>query len=938
MAINYYTKATAAAANTTGTGFDQFIDALRNDVRLTGAISEQRLEAGVAAAEGMLSILAEAANATGAADNGSFTATDLIGMNAWIRENHGAQFDQLKEEFGEIRGIGASATYRGRNLLDTIMGRDIFSIGQELNTSDARFAKLMNEKADYFSEFWTDVSTTNTGLDRITDTVLGEFGLRKRISAEERIEGAKAADGINKLILEAAEATGAMADGTISADDVRAINSYIREHHLDTFTALHGNDQGRVETGFHKVQGDGGRLQMFGEKVTDTIADGIYHIGFEIDGDNFLNEDGAANASVEQVAEWLTYFMVDQGRTGTGLDKLVQVAQSDIGLTSQTSAASIVEGLQAANGLNELLVEAIEIQGLARDGMLDAADVKAMSDYIRANHMDRFLELRGESGVSETGFEAINGNGATQLNDAKRIGCINWTGDNFVDTIMSGLYSIGFEMSGENFVNPSEWMKVGTDATGTYDSVIKAAFGAHEMQGSEGGDRLVSYSDGGEPGVAATNAALTDDTLTGGTGADSFEFHLLMNAKEAIIKKHTNDAGEVNWMKVMKENANVHDHWVEGIGNDVITDFTKAEGDKIVVRGHTVAIQSIEYGVDEQGEFSLVSLYSNQMKGGAHHNDALGSIKVYGDKVTAEDIQLDGAMMIMDGMDIVSEEFGGGVGPWGVLEANNVNNIASWLNEFYLANSIKIGTDSRDRMKGSDIDDIIRGNGGNDQLNGKAGDDYIDGGTGADRLVGEAGNDTLFGGTGNDNLIGGAGADVLIDGDGRDKVQGNAGDDVFLSHADGDRDVFNGGAGADTFMFWVDGKMSMDTIKGFRSAQGDKIVLGGEVETFSIAKGKRGASDIRLFDADGNSLGTIRTWGATEADIEINSEAFLDYQSEMLLSGVDVEAELGALCLDCEPIPVAEENDFVGHVGELVTGASPIELDMAEVNFSVAMF
>ena len=42
--------------------------------------------------------------------------------------------------------------------------------------------------------------------------------------------------------------------------------------------------------------------------------------------------------------------------------------------------------------------------------------------------------------------------------------------------------------------------------------------------------------------------------------------------------------------------------------------------------------------------------------------------------------------------------------------------------------------------------------------------------------------------------------------------------------------------------------------------------------------------------------------------------------------------------MDCEPIPVAEESDFVGQVGELVTGASPIELDMAEVNFSVAMF
>lgn len=941
MAMNYYTKATAAAATSTGTGFDQLIDALRNDVRLTGAVSEERLERGVAAAEGMLSILADAARATGSADTGSFTPADMLAMNAWIRVNHAEQFDALTEAFETIRGIGASTSYRSRNMLDTIMGRDLFSIGQELDFDNPRFETLTAEKAQYFTEFWTDVSTTNTGLDRITDMVFGDVGLRKRTAPEDRIEGAQAADGINKLILEAAEATGVAKDGTISADDVRAINAYIRENHLDAFTALHGDDEGRVATGFHKVQNDGARQKMFGEKFTDTIADGIYHIGFEIDGDNFVNEDGAANASVQDVADYLTYFMVDQGRTGTGLDKLVQIAQSDLGLTGTNSAASVVEGLQAANGLNALLVEAIEAQGLARDGMLDAADVKKMSDYIRANHMERFEELRGQSGMMETGFEAINGNGASQLNDAKRLGCILWTGDNFVDTIMNGLYSIGFEMSGENFVNAAEWMKMEADASGNYASVMKAAFGAHDMQGSEGADRLVSYSDGGRPGAEAANAALTDDTLTGGAGADSFEFHLLMNAKEAIIKKHTNDAGEVNWMKVMKENANVHNHWVEGIGNDVITDFAKADGDKIVVRGHTVAIQSIEYGADAQGEYSLVSLYSNQMKGGAHHNDALGTIKVYGDKVTAEDIQLDGAMMIMDGMDIIAEEFGGGVGPWGVLEANNVNNIASWLNEFYLQKEIKVGTETRDRMQGNEAAEIMHGNGGHDQMLGRGGNDYMDGGEGNDRLLGGAGQDVLFGGAGNDHLQGGGDADVLIDGNGGDKSFGDAGDDVFLSRADGARDFFYGGDGADTFMFWVDGKMSADTIHFFRGAtEGDKIVLGGEVANFTLHKAKRGFTEIRLWDAEGNGLGTLRAEGVTEEMVEINQAAFSEYQSELLLAGVDVSADLEGLCLDCEPAveEIAEDAPALDLANDFAASAAPAGPDMDQTAFTVAFF
>ena len=90
------------------------------------------------------------------------------------------------------------------------------------------------------------------------------------------------------------------------------------------------------------------------------------------------------------------------------------------------------------------------------------------------------------------------------------------------------------------------------------------------------------------------------------------------------------------------ENANIHDHWVDMIGNDVITDFNREEGDRIVIEGHTTKIRSITYG-DSNGDgvvdHTVITLYSDQGSGGgAHNNDDLGTITVYGDLVTQTDI------------------------------------------------------------------------------------------------------------------------------------------------------------------------------------------------------------------------------------------------------------------------------------------------------------
>jgi Ca2+-binding RTX toxin-like protein len=207
--------------------------------------------------------------------------------------------------------------------------------------------------------------------------------------------------------------------------------------------------------------------------------------------------------------------------------------------------------------------------------------------------------------------------------------------------------------------NDMIWGGSGNDrlSGGVGNDLLVGGFGSDRMDGGSGNDTLLSRSDAGEMVAAqdgktqifaSETAAFTSvrDVLTGGSGADTFRFEGLVNAKDEIVAKHVNTDGTIDWHGVTGENTNVHDHWVDGFGNDVITDFNRKQGDKIEISAHTAEVKSIQHldsNGDGRADYSLITVISQQGASGAHDEDLLGTITVYGNLVKASDIHVDAA-------------------------------------------------------------------------------------------------------------------------------------------------------------------------------------------------------------------------------------------------------------------------------------------------------
>ncbi|MFT7287903.1 MAG: Ca2+-binding RTX toxin-like protein, partial [Halieaceae bacterium] len=230
---------------------------------------------------------------------------------------------------------------------------------------------------------------------------------------------------------------------------------------------------------------------------------------------------------------------------------------------------------------------------------------------------------------------------------------------------------------------------------GDGDDVLEGGRGSDLLLGGDGDDVLISHSDAGEQRIGQLaigqptrpdpdgevnperqklygwedQPLVADDILVGGDGADTFLFNPQINAKRDIILEHVNDDRTINWAGVAGENNELHDHWVDSFGIDVIADYVAGE-DTISIVGHTVTPEVEQRLIDTDNDgkvddsVSIITIYSNQGdNGGAHTRDLIGQIIVYGDPVDRDDIIIEAG--VTHGVVETIDEIGEALAPTG---------------------------------------------------------------------------------------------------------------------------------------------------------------------------------------------------------------------------------------------------------------------------------
>jgi len=453
------------------TGLGQIIDVISNDTYLNVKKSAEDIQKAKESATRMNELIFEAVRVNGLANDGVISIADTMEINLYLVEKYATEWEGLRADFkeiekrgritalntnalrnvwGKIYNLGFESTNKGRNTTD-IDGdkRSSFkTVGYLLGSvmkNDAQSGALTN------ADFQEVEGTTGTKLDMIVNVILTDRGLLRKVPTSDLRVGATTADKMNHLIIEAIKAEGLGNDKKLTTADIRTINNYLVANHAEEWAELHGDDEDGEETGYHRIQNDGATTRMYADNVMNTIADGIYHLGFETNrNDRLLNEDGNANQRFEKVAWWLNSSLREdladgkfvnpeykevQGTTGTSFDRMIPYIYGDEGLNYKVSMEDIREGARTANEMNKLIVEAIKSTKVAQDDYISIDDVKTLNQYLVTNYASTWAELHGDDEDNEeTGYHRIQNDGATGIMNNR----------NTINNLADGIYHLGF--------------------------------------------------------------------------------------------------------------------------------------------------------------------------------------------------------------------------------------------------------------------------------------------------------------------------------------------------------------------------------------------------------------------------------------------------------------------------------------------------------------
>ena len=452
-------------------GLDQINEIIDNDNYLNAKVSSENIEKAHNAVTRMNELIFEAIKVNGLANNGVISIADTMEINLYLVEQYSNEWASLRADFkiiekkGRIKALNTNAL---RNVWGKIYNLGFESNNNGKNTSTASGNKgssfttvgyllgsVMNNDAQNSSltnpDFKEVEGTTDSKLDMLINVILTDRGLLRKVPTSDLRAGATSANNMNHLIVEAIKAEGLGNDKKLTTADIRTINNYLVYNHAEKWAELHGDDEDGEETGYHRIQNDGAKTRMYADNVMNTIADGIYHLGFETNRkDRLLNEDGNANQRFEKVAWWLnsslkkdleegkfvnSEYQEVQGTTGTSFDKMIPYIYNDEGLLYHVSMEDIREGARTANEMNKLIVEAIKTTGVAEDNYISIDDVKVINQYLVTNYASEWAELHGDDeDGEETGYHRIQNDGASGIMNNR----------NTINKLADGIYHLGF--------------------------------------------------------------------------------------------------------------------------------------------------------------------------------------------------------------------------------------------------------------------------------------------------------------------------------------------------------------------------------------------------------------------------------------------------------------------------------------------------------------
>ena len=167
------------------------------------------------------------------------------------------------------------------------------------------------------------------------------------------------------------------------------------------------------------------------------------------------------------------------------------------------------------------------------------------------------------------------------------------------------------------------------------------------------------------------------------------------------------------------------------------------------------------------------------------------------------------------------------------------------MEELFSEKDKLIGSDEDDVLYSYNRKDTIKGNDGGDLINGGKGTDTLKGGNGEDEIYGAKGHDMLFGGNDDDQLFGGSAADTLDGGLGNDILTGGKGFDTFVFDT-----ALSATNNVDTITDMTPGGDAIDLSKSIFNALPGKGVL--KKSAFEIGS-SASSTDVRIVydDSDG---------------------------------------------------------------------------------------